>query len=68
MSYSPCENYFITTTISSIKVYKKMYDNAFDIVRSLVEYNNNCVCYSPCSNYFIVESNDNSIRIYKSVW
>ena len=44
-----------------------MYDNAFDIVRSLVEYNNNCVCYSPCSNYFIVESNDNSIRIYKSV-
>jgi serine/threonine protein kinase len=67
LSYSPCGNYFITTTISSIKVYKKMYDNTFDIVQSLVGHNNNCVCYSHCGNYFIVGSTDNTIRIYTSV-
>ena len=67
LSYSPCGNYFITTIISSIKIYKKMYDNTFDIFQSLVGHNNNCVCYSPCGNYFIVGCTDNSIRIYTNV-
>ena len=67
ISYSPCGNYFITTTVLSIKVYKKMYDNTFDIYQSLVGHNNNCVCYSPCGNYFIVGGTNNSIKIYTSI-
>ena len=67
LSYSPCGNYFIITTISSIKVYKKMYDNTFDIYQSLVGHNNSCVCYSPCGNYFIVGSTDNTIRICDNI-
>jgi serine/threonine protein kinase len=65
--YSPCGNYLMTTTISSIKIYKKMYDNTFDIYQLLVGHNNNCVCYSQCGNYFIIGSNDNTIRIYNNI-
>ena len=64
LTYSQCGNYFITTTRTSIKVYKKMYMNTFDITQTLVGHDNTCIQFSPCGKYFIVGSSDSSIRIY----